>query len=60
MIVYFTLTVIGPFVLSRGPGEPDVIPDHRTAYRWLRAIGARKIAGSDRCLSGLYCYSVGD
>ena len=54
----FLLTVIGPFVLYRSKESAHVFGSHREAYRYLLHNDTRKIVGSDRCISGLYCVSV--
>ena len=50
----FTLTVVGPFVLYRTKHDSFLFLSHRAAYRYLLNTAARKVAGSTRCISGLY------
>lgn len=54
----FLLTVIGPYVLYRSRESAHLFDSHRAAYRYLLHNDTRKIAGSDRCLSGLYYVST--
>ena len=50
----FVLTVMGSCVLYKCKESAYVFDSHRQAWRYLLNTEARKVAWSDRCLSGMY------
>ena len=50
----FVLTVMGSCVLYKCQESAYVFDSHRQAWRYLVNTAPRKVAGSDRCISGLY------